>query len=433
MTAPHLSDIAFDTLPLTEPLQRALAKAGFTHCTPIQAKTLPLALDGQDIAGQAQTGTGKTAAFLLATMNKLLTEVDRSPVKPHFPHAVIVAPTRELAVQIHKEAEMLGEYTGLKFGLAYGGFNMHSQHQLLADGIDVLVGTPGRIIDCLKQRWLHLGQVRAVVLDEADRMFDLGFISQLRFILRRLPSRDKRQGLMFSATLSSRVMELAYEHLDNPTAVSTTPEQRVADKIDERVYYASNEEKLPLLMGLLARYTPARAIVFVNTRRAAEAIGAALSGQGVAAGVLSGDVPQKRRLTLLGRFQEGSLPVLVATDVAARGLHIPDVSHVFNFDLPQDAEEYVHRIGRTGRIGSSGTAISFACEEYAYSLPEIEAYIGHKIPSEPIPADLPAARSGSGRSSGVAGASRGQERRGSATPGQRKRPARRRSGKPRPA
>lgn len=390
MTAPHLSEVLFSSLPLIEPLQKSLARIGFSHCTPIQAKTLPPALAGHDVAGQAQTGTGKTAAFLLATMNRLLSDTAASAVpQPHHPRALILAPTRELAVQIHAEAKLLGQDTGLKFGLAYGGSSMDSQRKTLAEGIDVLIGTPGRIIDCLRQRWLVLNRVSVAVLDEADRMFDLGFISQLRFILRRLPPRDKRLGMMFSATLSLRVMELAYEHLNNPIAISTSPTQKVADKITEVVYYAANEEKLPLLLGLLTKLAPSRAIVFVNTRRAAESIGAALERHGYKAGVLSGDVPQKKRLSLLGRFQEGTVPILVATDVAARGLHIPEVSHVFNFDLPQDAEEYVHRIGRTGRIGSSGTAISFACEDYAYSLPEIEKYIGHKIPSEAVPADLP--------------------------------------------
>lgn len=390
MTAPHLSEVLFSSLPLIEPLQKSLARIGFSHCTPIQARTLPLALAGHDVAGQAQTGTGKTAAFLLATMNRLLSETATPAVpQPNHPRALILAPTRELAVQIHAEAKLLGQDTGLTFGLAYGGSNMDTQRKTLAEGIDVLIGTPGRVIDCLRQRWLVLTRVSVAVLDEADRMFDLGFISQLRFILRRLPPRDKRLGMMFSATLSLRVMELAYEHLNNPAAVSTSPTQKVADKITEAVYYAANEEKLPLLLGLLTKLAPARAIVFVNTRRAAESIGAALERHGYKAGVLSGDVPQKKRLSLLGRFQEGTVPILVATDVAARGLHIPEVSHVFNFDLPQDAEEYVHRIGRTGRIGSSGTAISFACEDYAYSLPEIEKYIGHKIPSEAVPTDLP--------------------------------------------
>lgn len=390
MTAPHLSEVLFSSLPLIEPLQKSLARVGYSHCTPIQAQTLPLALAGFDVAGQAQTGTGKTAAFLLATMNRLLSETPDTPTpRPALPRALVLAPTRELAVQIHAEAKVLAQDTGLTFGLAYGGSSMDAQRKSLAEGMDVLIGTPGRIIDCLRQRWLVLNHVSVAVLDEADRMFDLGFISQLRFILRRLPPREKRLGMMFSATLSFRVMELAYEHLNNPTAVSTSPAQRVADKITEAVYYAANEEKRSLLLGLLVKLAPSRAIVFVNTRRAAESIGAALEQHGYKAGVLSGDVPQKKRLSLLRRFQDGSVSILVATDVAARGLHIPEVSHVFNFDLPQDAEEYVHRIGRTGRIGSSGIAISFACEDYAYSLPEIEKYIGHKIRSEAIPGDLP--------------------------------------------
>jgi ATP-dependent RNA helicase RhlB len=227
-----------------------------------------------------------------------------------------------------------------------------------------------------------------MVLDEADRMFDLGFIKDIRFLLRRMPKPEHRLSLLFSATLSYRVTELAYEHMNNPQKVEIVPEQVTAEMVEESVYYPAQEEKVPLLLGLLQRDKPSRSIIFVNTKRVADLVWGYLEGNGYPTAVLSGDVPQKKRQHLLERFATGELPVLVATDVAARGLHIPDVSHVFNYDLPQDAEDYVHRIGRTARAGASGNAVSFACEEFAFSLSEIEEYIGHKIPMESISGDL---------------------------------------------
>ena len=382
MEKSHLTSTPFSALPLTDCLLEALEDAGFTYCTPIQDATLPLALAGHDIAGQAQTGTGKTAAFLLSTLHYLMT----TPVEDGLsgPWAIMLAPTRELALQIHKDAESLGRYTGLKFAAVYGGTGYDSQRRQLEDGVDVVIGTPGRIIDFYKQGVLKLKHIEVVVLDEADRMFDLGFISDIRYLLRRMPSADQRINLLFSATPSTRVMELAYEHMNNPQQIKIESEQVTADKVRQTLFHVSKEDKIPLLVGLLHREKPNRAIVFVNTKRAAEQVEGWLAGNSWQCAVLSGDIPQNKRERLLAQFQAGELPVLVATDVAARGLHIPDVSHVFNFDLPQDAEDYVHRIGRTARIGASGDAISFACEEYVYSLPDIEDYIGQKIPVEPI-------------------------------------------------
>jgi ATP-dependent RNA helicase RhlB len=253
--------------------------------------------------------------------------------------------------------------------------------------VDILIGTPGRIIDYFKQHVFDLKMAQAVVLDEADRMFDLGFIKDIRFLLRRCPPPEKRLGLLFSATLSHRVQELAYEHMNNPVHVDVEPEKVTADRVRQVLYHTANEEKIPLLVGLLRHGDPQRSIVFVNTKRNADRVWSYLEGNGFKCAVLSGDVPQKKRQRLLKEFQSGTLPVLIATDVAARGLHIPDVSHVFNYDLPQDAEDYVHRIGRTARVGKDGDAISFACENFVYSLPEIEAYIGHKIPVETVPDD----------------------------------------------
>jgi ATP-dependent RNA helicase RhlB len=373
-----LSDIAFSTLPLDETLQANLARMGFARCTPIQAKALPLALAGKDVAGQAQTGTGKTVAFLLATMHFLRSSAASGPDGQ--PRAVILAPTRELVIQIHKDAVPLAENTGLRLGLVYGGTGYDTQKATVEAGIDILIGTPGRLIDYFKQGVFTLKHAEVVVLDEADRMFDLGFIADIRYILRRMPPPTQRRNFLFSATLSHRVLELAYEHMNSPTRVEIEPEQVTAERVRQALVHVGNEDKMGMLLGILRHSGGSRTMVFVNTKRAAERIELTLRANGIEARTLSGDVPQSRREKLLERFRTGELPVLVATDVAARGLHIDGVSHVVNYDLPQDAEDYVHRIGRTARAGSDGDAISLCCETYVYSLPEIEAYTGIKIP-----------------------------------------------------
>lgn len=383
----HLTDLSFTSLHLPEVLQKGLADASFERCTPIQAQTLPHALAGLDVAGQAQTGTGKTVAFLVALYAKLLREAVPAGRKLNAPRAVVLAPTRELAVQIHSDAEPLGAHTGLRLGLAFGGIDFEKQKRHLEDGVDVLIGTPGRIIDFFKQHVIDLSSVQVVVLDEADRMFDLGFISDIRYLLRRMPQPAQRLNLLFSATLSQRILELAYEHMNSPQLVRIEPEKMTVDRIRQVIYYPSNDEKPRLLVGLLKQMDPRRSMVFVNTRRAAEDLELLLQGNGINAAAISGDVPQHKRLRMLNDFHEGSLAVLIGTDVASRGLHIPDVSHVFNYDLPQDPEDYVHRIGRTARAGSDGDAISFGCEEYVVSLPDIEAYINRKIPVAAVAAE----------------------------------------------
>jgi ATP-dependent RNA helicase RhlB len=367
---------------------QGIRDAGFTYCTPIQAQTLPMALRGQDVAGQAQTGTGKTAAFLVALYQALLTRPAPASRNPTSIRALIVAPTRELAVQIHHDAEIIGRHTGFKQAVVYGGVDYDKQRRQLEDGIDVLIGTPGRLIDYFKQHIFDMRHAQILVLDEADRMFDLGFIADIRYLLRRMPHPEKRQSMLFSATLSHRVLELAYEHMNNPELVRIEPDKMTVDLVRQMMYYPAMEEKLPLLIGLLRQYEARRTMIFVNTKRVAERLESTLKANGFHAQALSGDVPQNKRLKFLRDFHNGDLAVLIATDVASRGLHIPDVSHVFNFDLPQDAADYVHRIGRTARAGTDGDAISFACEEFAVSLPEIESYIGHKIPSAPIPPEL---------------------------------------------
>ncbi|MGA0734874.1 MAG: DEAD/DEAH box helicase [Steroidobacteraceae bacterium] len=384
----HLSDLTFSSLNLAPDLMRGIEEAGFTRCTPIQAQTLPFALAGRDVAGQAQTGTGKTAAFLVGLFQNLLQQ-PASPTRGATSiRALIIAPTRELAIQIHQDAIQLGQHTGLRIAVVYGGVDYEKQRRDLEGGVDVLIGTPGRIIDYFKQHVFELREAQAVVLDEADRMFDLGFIADIRYLLRRLPPPDRRQSMLFSATLSQRVLELAYEHMNDPALIRIEPEKITADRVRQVMYYPAMEEKIPLLVGLLRKMDPHRTMVFVNTKRMAEKLEDTLQANGIQAQALSGDVPQKKRMRFLQDFHDGKLAVLIATDVASRGLHIPEVSHVFNFDLPQDCADYVHRIGRTARAGAEGDAISFACEEYAVALPDIEKYIGRKIPFESISAEM---------------------------------------------
>ncbi len=375
-----LTDVLFSSLGLDQRILDGLGNAKFTYCTPIQALTLPLALAGSDVAGQAQTGTGKTAAFLLVVLNRLLKQ--KAGDYGNNPRSLIVAPTRELAIQIHRDALALSAETGLRSGLAYGGVDYEKQRAALREGVDILIGTPGRLIDFFKQKVYNLKHIEVVVLDEADRMFDLGFIDDIRFLLRRMPAPTSRQSLLFSATLSHRVMELAYEHMNNPETLTVETENVTVDLVEQKVFYPANKEKLSLLIGLMRSLGAHHSMVFTNTRAAADRVGRTLNANGIHAAIISGRVGQEQRQKLLKRFHDGDIPVLVATDVAARGLHIPDVTHVFNFDLPQDPPDYVHRIGRTARLGAKGDAISFACEDYAFHLPEIEEYIGYPIKTE---------------------------------------------------
>ncbi|MCG9612888.1 ATP-dependent RNA helicase RhlB [Vibrio harveyi] len=395
MKKTHITEQKFADLGLKPQVIEGLDKKGFEYCTPIQALALPVLLTGQDIAGQAQTGTGKTLAFLTATFNHLLTTPEHEGRKPTQPRAIIMAPTRELAIQIFNDAEPLIASTGLKAALAYGGESYDKQLAKLQDGVDILIGTTGRIIDFYKQRVFNLNNIQAVVLDEADRMFDLGFIKDIRFLFRRMPEPKERLNMLFSATLSYRVQELAFEHMHNPEHVVVEPEQKTGHRIQEELFYPSNEDKMALLQTLIEEEWPDRAIVFANTKHKCESIWGHLAADGHRVGLLTGDVPQKKREKILEQFTRGEVDLLVATDVAARGLHIPQVTHVFNFDLPDDCEDYVHRIGRTGRAGASGHSISFACEDYAINLPPIEEYIEHAIPVSDYDAsaliqDLPA-------------------------------------------
>jgi len=399
MNNTHLTETRFSNLELSDSILRSLKDAGFNQCTPIQHKALPLSLRGKDVAGQAQTGTGKTAAFLLATFQHLINDEESDDVdaeeptpkvvaKSKNPRAIILAPTRELAIQIHKDAVQLGKHLNLKLALIYGGTDYQKQLDSIKSNVDIIIGTPGRIIDFYRQNAFTLDHVTVTVMDEADRMFDLGFIKDIRYLLRRMPPPEQRLNMLFSATLSYKVTELAYEHMNNPVLIRIETEDVTSKAIQQSAFCPSNEQKIPLLVGILNQHKPQRSIIFVNTKRCAERLDDTLNANGYKTAALSGDVPQDKRQRLLADFQENKITLLIATDVAARGLHIADVSHVFNYDLPQDAEDYVHRIGRTARFGASGVAISFICEQYAYSMPDIEDYIDQKIPVLAITEDL---------------------------------------------
>ena len=377
MKKTHLTETKFSDLAISPQVVTGLEAMGFHNCTAIQAKSLPVLLSGKDIAGQAQTGEGKTIAFLAATYHQLL----KQPKADHNqPRALIMAPTRELAIQIHRDALSMAKSTNLRLGVVYGGEGYESQRETLTQGVDILIGTCGRLIDYFKQGVFNLNYIEAVVLDEADRMFDLGFIKDIRYLFRRMPPATERLSMLFSATLSFRVKELAFEHMNEPVSVEVEPEQKTNIRISEELFYPSNEDKMTLLQTLIEEEWPEKAIIFANTKHVCEKIYSHLEADKIRVGLLTGDVIQKKRNKILEQFTDGHLDILVATDVAARGLHIPSVTHVFNYDLPDDCEDYVHRIGRTGRAGATGHAISLACEDYVFNLPAIEEYIEHSLP-----------------------------------------------------
>jgi ATP-dependent RNA helicase RhlB len=378
--------VDFAALSLPDAVMRGIREAGFLSTTPIQEAALPLALRGKDVAGQSQTGTGKTAAFLIAAFTRILRQGPPPATSTSGPRVLVVAPTRELAVQIESDARLLGRFTGLRILSVYGGIDYAKQREALREGCDVLVGTPGRLIDYLKQHVWSPRRVEVLVIDEADRMFDMGFIADLRFILRRLPPAERRQSFLFSATLSFRVLELTWEFMNNPTQITIAPKQKTVETVEQVLYHVGRDEKFSLLLGLFRREGGNRILIFSNTREEARRLEDRLTRNGWLARALTGDVDQKRRLRILGEFKEGQLPVLVATDVASRGLHIEGVTHVVNWDLPQDPEDYLHRIGRTARAGAGGKAISLVDEATALMLEPIEKFLGQKI-SVDWPAD----------------------------------------------
>ena len=362
--------MTFDELTLPPEVREGIRGAGFVSCTGIQEKVLPISLAGKDVAGQAQTGTGKTAAFLVTLFTRLLeNKVEKIPGRPR---ALVIAPTRELAVQILSDAQLLGAATPFRIQAVYGGVDYQKQRAAVSGDVDILIGTPGRLIDYLKQGVYDLGAVEMLVIDEADRMFDMGFIRDLRFLLRRLPNYRRRQSMLFSATLSWAVMELGYEHMNEPVRVVDRPDTVAAERIEHLVFHVGNHEKLAFLVGLLRREAGERVMIFANMKRTAERLEADLVANGFAAAALTGDVDQRRRFKILEDFKQGAVPILIATDVASRGLHIDGVTEVVNYDLPQDPEDYIHRVGRPARAGASGRAFTLACEDYIDSLPAIE-------------------------------------------------------------
>ena len=387
MAQQHLTELRFGELDMDPRLLDALERLEFHFCTPIQAKSLPLLLEGRDVSGQAQTGTGKTLAFLLACAQRLLTS-GQPKTEPGKPRVLILAPTRELAIQIHKDAEKLFQDLPLNLAICYGGKAYEQQKRQFDQPVDVLIGTPGRLIDFFKQRLFNFKSIEVMVLDEADRMFDMGFIADVRYMLRRLPHPEKRLNMLFSATMAQKVMELAYEHMNQAQLIKIDAETPAVERIEQSVYHPANHEKIPLLLGLMKKLQPQRSIIFANTKYATIKIWEYLQGNGLSAAIISGDIHQNKRESLLKRFHDGEYSILVATDVASRGLHIPDVTHVFNYDLPELGEDYVHRIGRTARAGKSGAAISFACEDHAMNLIDIESYTRKAIPTCSITNDL---------------------------------------------
>ena len=373
--------INFESLPLPEPVLKGIREAEFKTCTPIQSKSLPISLTRKDLAGQAQTGTGKTAAFLITLFTRLLeNKPEPAPNGKKGPRALILAPTRELARQIENDSKILGKYCGFKSACIIGGVDYEKQRNQIKSGADILIATPGRLIDFYKQRFFSLKRIEVLVVDEADRMFDMGFIQDLRYLFRSCPPYNKRQTLLFSATLNYRVMELCYEHMNNPVKVVIEPEKAVVDKIKQSLFHVGQHEKFSLLLGLLKKEEGKKILIFCNTKIEAEQLEWKLNHNGYNSRQISGDLHQKARIKVLEDFQKGNIYILIATDVASRGLHVNDITHVINYDLPQDAEDYVHRIGRTARAGKKGTAITLCCEDFAQHLERVETYLKKKIP-----------------------------------------------------
>lgn len=373
--------LTFESLPLPEKVLQGIRDAKFETCTPIQSKSLPITLDRKDLAGQAQTGTGKTAAFLITLLTRLLENTPEPIAKEKSgPRALIIAPTRELARQIEKDALLLGKHCGFRTVCVIGGVDYDKQRNQIKSGVDILIATPGRLIDFYKQKFFSLKRIEVLVVDEADRMFDMGFIQDLRYLFRSCSPYNKRQSMLFSATLNYRVMELCYEHMNNPVRVAIEPEKAVVDEIKQSLYHVGQHEKFNLLLGLMKQEAGEKVLIFSNTKIECEILEWKLNHNGFNAGQISGDLHQKARIRVLEKFQEGELDILIATDVASRGLHIDNITHVINYDLPQDAEDYVHRIGRTARAGKKGTAITLCCEDFAQHLDRVEDYLKNKIP-----------------------------------------------------
>ncbi len=378
----------FTRLKLPTPLIKAIDDLGFTSCTPVQKEVIPHALDGEDVIAQAQTGTGKTAAFLISIITYHLENPEDDDRKPGTPFALIVAPTRELVMQIAKDAEHLTRHTDITTLTVVGGIDYEKQKTQLKKPVDIMVATPGRLLDFCRSRTVDLSEVEILVLDEADRMLSMGFIPDVKSIIRRTPYKDQRQTQLFSATFNEDIKRLALSWTRDGVWVEIEPEQVAVDSVEQLIYLVSEEQKYDVLYNLLSREQRDRIMVFVNRRDHTRDLEARLKSQGLATGLLSGEVPQRKRIRTLDDFKSGKIKILVATDVAGRGIHVDGVSHVINFNLPEDPEDYVHRIGRTGRAGATGTSITLACETESFMLPELEELLGEPLKCVAPPDEL---------------------------------------------
>jgi ATP-dependent RNA helicase RhlB len=370
----------FHDLSISAEVMQAISDLNFQYCTPVQGAVLPHSLAGLDVAGQAQTGTGKTAAFLITILTHLLSKPAPARRRSSSPRALVLSPTRELCLQIERDARLLSKYTGCSVVAVFGGMEFDKQRQLLAGkNVDIIVATPGRLLDFQRRKFLNLGMVEILVIDEADRMLDMGFIPDVRRIVESTPPKARRQTMLFSATLTSDVRRLTSSWTKDARIVEVKPEQVAVDTIDQHVYITTTEEKFALLYNMIEKQNLERVLVFANRRDVSMRLAEKLKSYGISTGLLTGDVDQVRRIKTLEAFRTGKSRVLVATDVAARGLHIEGISHVVNYNLPMNAEDYVHRIGRTGRAGASGISVSFACEDDAPQIPVIEQFLGRKL------------------------------------------------------
>lgn len=379
----------FTEFDLPPSLLKAFAKLGFEFCTPIQAQSLRVTMEGHDVTGKAQTGTGKTAAFLTTIINDQLKNPINEERYVAEPRALIIAPTRELVMQIAKDAEALTRYCDLKIITLVGGIDYQKQlDRLEAEIVDIVVATPGRLIDFVGSKKIDLSYIETLVIDEADRMLDMGFIPQVRQIIAACPKKEFRQTMLYSATFTDDIRELAERWALNPVRIEVDSEELTTENVDQKVYLVTTEEKYKLLYNLILRDGSERVIVFTNRRDQARKLADNLHRNGIETGLLTGEIAQQKRVRTLENFRDANIQVLVATDVAGRGLHIEDISHVVNFTLPIEAEDYVHRIGRTGRAGAEGTSISFACEDDSFLLPDIEEKIGKKLNCEHPDASL---------------------------------------------
>ncbi len=366
----------FTEFSLHESLLQGIEGAGYVDCTPVQEQVLKSSLEGRDLYVQSQTGTGKTAAYLTSIIQELLTRGEAAGKK-----ALIMVPTRELAVQVQEEAQKLAKFTSLKCASFYGGVGYDKQVSSLKKGVDIMIGTPGRVIDLNHGNQMDLSSVAFLVIDEADRMFDMGFYPDLRTLIKVLPSSEQRQTMLFSATLNSYVKNLAWEYTRNPSEITIAAENITVDEIAQELFHVSSDDKMKLLLGIISREKPESLIVFCNTKKSCEIVAKRLRMNGFESEFIIGDLPQKKRLAIMDKFKAGAIKCLVATDVAARGIDVNDLAMVINYDLPNEAENYVHRIGRTARAGKSGKAFTFCSEQDVYSLPPIERYIEKPIPS----------------------------------------------------